>query len=142
MRKAEFLEKRESWKYRRGDLYFVTLNPRRGSEQGGYRPVLVIQNNVGNATSTTLIVAPLTSRVRKRNDLPTHYFVKWAYGLPKPSLVLLEQMRTIDKERVKYYMGRLLDEDMKNIDSFIRTSLGLYLTRPEGLESMGGNEHV
>lgn len=135
MKKAEYIENRETWAYRRGDLYFVTLNPRRGSEQGGCRPVLVVQNNAGNNCSTTLIVAPLTSRVKKKNDLPTHYYLKWAYGLPRPSQVLLEQMRTIDKVRVKYYMGHLLETDMKNIDDIIRTSLGLYLTRPDGGES-------
>ena len=135
MRKAEFLKNRETWVYKRGDLYFVTLNPYRGSEQGGCRPVLVVQNKAGNYHATTLIVAPLTSRVLKKNDLPTHYYLQWAYGLPHPSLVLLEQMRTIDKVRVKYYMGHVLKSDMKNIDDMIRTSLGLYLTRDNNGES-------
>ena len=131
LRKAEFIQNRETWAYKRGDLYYVTLNPFRGSEQGGCRPVLVVQNNAGNNCSSTLIVAPLTSKVYKKDDLPTHYLLKWAYGLPHSSMVLLEQLRTIDKVRVKYYMGFLLDEDMNNIDNVIRTSLGLYLTKPD-----------
>ena len=129
MKDERFFRNREAWQYRRGDLYFATLNPFRGSEQGGKRPVLVVQNDVGNAYSTTLIIAPLTSRVYKKDDLPTHYLVKWAPGLPHPSLVLLEQLRTIDKVRIIAPMGRLLKSDMDNIDNMLRSSLGLYLTR-------------
>ena len=129
MKNPNFFKNRDTWLYRRGDIYFVTLNPRRGSEQGGWRPVLVVQNDVGNHFSTTLVIAPMTSRIYKKDDMPTHYRVERAKGLRKPSLVLLEQIRTIDKERIKYYMGCLDKTDMDNIDNMIRTSLGLYLTR-------------
>ena len=142
MKNPKFFENRESWPYRRGDIYFATLNPRRGSEQGGHRPVLVIQNDVGNFFSTTLVIAPMTSQMNKKDDLPTHYRVEKAVGLRKPSMVLLEQLRTIDKERIKYYMGHLQKEDMKNIDNMIRTSLGLYLTRQQAERKNGGEQHV
>lgn len=130
MKKDRFFKERDTWSYRRGDIYFASLNPFRGSEQGGKRPVLVVQNDIGNAYSTTLIIAPMTSRVYKKDNLPTHYLVRRAPGLPKPSLVLLEQLRTIDKVRIISYMGHLRKEDMDKIDNMIRSSLGLYLTRP------------
>ena len=104
--------------------------------------MLLIQNDVGNFFSTTLVIAPMTSQVNKKDDLPTHYRVEKAVGLRKPSMVLLEQLRTIDKERIKYYMGHLQKEDMKNIDNMIRTSLGLYLTRQQAERTSGGNENV
>ena len=79
LRKAEFIQNRETWAYKRGDLYYVTLNPFRGSEQGGCRPVLVVQNNAGNNCSSTLIVAPLTSKIYKKDKYtdssPLEYFM-------------------------------------------------------------------
>ena len=131
MKKDRFFKERDTWLYRRGDIYFASLNPFRGSEQGGKRPVLVVQNDIGNVYSTTLIIAPMTSRVYKKDNLPTHYLVRRAPGLPKPSLVLLEQLRTIDKVRIISYMGHLRKEDMDKIDNMIRSSLGLYLTSPQ-----------
>ena len=126
--KRRYLENRDVWIYKRGDIYYATLNPYRGSEQGGHRPVLVVQNDIGNLHSPTLIIAPMTSRLYKKN-LPTHYLVKRARGLMQPSLVLLEQIRTIDKSRVIGYMGKLEKGDLDKIDTMIRTSLGMYLTK-------------
>ena len=88
----------------KGDIYFADLSPVVGSEQGGVRPVLVIQNNVGNKFSPTVIVAAITSRMDKHN-LPTHVLIEQSrYGLQKDSMILLEQVRTIDKSRLRDYM--------------------------------------
>ena len=135
--KRRYPEHRDIWFYKRGDIYYATLNPYRGSEQGGHRPVLVVQNDVGNLHSPTLIIAPMTSRVYKKDRLPTHYLVKHARGLKYPSLVLLEQIRTIDKSRVIGYMGKLDTDDMAKIDAMIRTSLGMYLTSGKDLDDAG-----
>lgn len=124
---------KEKWIYRRGDIYFANLNPFIGSEQGGKRPVLVLQNNDGNFFSSTLIVAPMTTRVYKKQDLPTHYILEKAKGLSYPSIVLLEQIRTIDKRRVIAYMGKVSKEQMSEIDDYIRTSLDLWI--PETVEA-------
>lgn len=122
---------RDDWVYRRGDIYYANLNPYRGSEQGGERPVLVLQNNSGNFYSTTLIVAPLTSRVQKKRELPTHYILEKVSGLKYPSVVQLEQIRTIDKCRVRSYVGKIRPEDMREIDDRIRTSLDLWIPETE-----------
>ena len=135
-----FLQERENWYYKRGHIYFATLNPFRGSEQGGKRPVLVVQNDVGNYFASTLIVAPMTTKVYKKDDLPTHYLVKEVYGLREPSLVLLEQLRTIDKSRIIGYVGKLDKSDMDKIDTMIRTSLGMYLTRQRAEEKENGGD--
>ena len=91
---------KEDWIYKRGDLYYANLNPYFGSEQGGTRPVLVLQNNVGNFFCPTLIVAPLTSKWIKKKELPTHYALESVPELGLKSVVLLEQIKTIDKRRV------------------------------------------
>ena len=96
----------KDWVYRRGDIYYVDLNPVIGSEQGGSRPVVVIQNNSGNRHAPTLIVAMITSKTSKNGQLPTHYLLKENPALDEPSVVLLEQLRTIDKRRVREYLGR------------------------------------
>ena len=87
------------WVYHRGDIYIANLNPYTGAEQGGIRPVVVLQNNIGNLHSPTLIVAAMTKEI-KRTDLPTHVYIRPAGNLKKPSIVVLEQIRTIDKSRV------------------------------------------
>ena len=87
------------WVYRRGDIYLANLNPFKGSEQGGTRPVLVLQNNDGNFFCPTLIVAPITTKLKKLN-LPTHCYFEEVRGLPEPSMVSLEQIKTIDKCRI------------------------------------------
>lgn len=107
---------KEDWIYKRGDLYYANLNPYFGSEQGGTRPVLVLQNNVGNFFCPTLIVAPLTSKWIKKKELPTHYALESVPELGLKSVVLLEQIKTIDKRRVLSYIGRVSREEMRAID--------------------------
>ena len=123
---------KKNWVYRRGDIYFANLNPFVGSEQGGKRPVLVLQNNDGNFFSPTLIIAPMTTKVYKKQELPTHYVLKKAGTLNHPSIVLLEQIRTIDKCRILSYQGKVSKEQMREIDDYIRTSLDLWI--PETVE--------
>ena len=109
---------------RRGDIFFADLNPVRGSEQGGLRPVLVIQNNIGNRHSPTVIIAPITSKLKK-NALPTHVGLPKDIGLPAKSMVLLEQVRTIDKSRLSNYIAALDDEIMDYVDGALGISLAL-----------------
>ena len=123
---------KKNWVYRRGDIYYADLNPFIGSEQGGKRPVLVLQNNDGNFFSPTLIIAPMTTKVYKKQELPTHYVLKKAGTLKHPSIVLLEQIRTIDKCRILSYQGKVSKEQMREIDDYIRTSLDLWI--PETVE--------
>lgn len=110
---------------RRGDIYFADLSPVVGSEQGGVRPVLIVQNDVGNKHSPTVICAAITSQMNKAK-LPTHIALSSAeYALPKDSVILLEQIRTIDKRRLREHMGRLDEQVMDKIDSAIAVSFGL-----------------
>ena len=111
--------------YLRGDLYYADLGKGIGSEQKGYRPVLIIQNNVGNKHSPTVIIAAITSRVGVKAKLPTHYFVNTESGLEAPSIVLLEQIRTIDKKRLDSYIGHLSDNHIDGIDKALAVSVGL-----------------
>lgn len=111
--------------YLRGDMYYADLGRGIGSEQKGYRPVLIIQNDVGNKHSPTVIIAAITSRVGVKAKLPTHYFVNTESGLEAPSIVLLEQIRTIDKKRLDSYIGHLSNLHMKNIDIALCISLGV-----------------
>ena len=112
------------WVYHRGDIYIANLNPYTGAEQGGIRPVVVLQNNLGNRYSPTLIVAAMTKEI-KRTDLPTHVYIRRAGDLKKPSIIVLEQIRTIDKSRVHRFIGRLSPMQMNLVDRVIRKSLGL-----------------
>ncbi|MGC4019947.1 MAG: type II toxin-antitoxin system PemK/MazF family toxin [Muricomes sp.] len=107
----------------RGDIYHADLSPVYGSEQGGYRPVLIIQNNRGNQYSPTVIVAAITSKTKTK--LPTHVKLGDIVGLEKNSVVLLEQLRTIDKKRLKKYVGTLDSVHMKKINVALRTSTGI-----------------
>lgn len=110
---------------KRGDLYYTDLSPVVGSEQGGVRPVLIIQNNVGNKYSPTVVIAAITSKKHK-NKLPTHVELgSLVDGLPKNSIVLLEQIRTIDKSRLGNKIGSVSDHVMRKIDDSIAVSLGL-----------------
>ena len=93
--------------YHRGDMYYADLGRGIGSEQEGYRPVLIIQNDTGNKHSPTVIVAAISSKVDAKAKLPTHYLLKAENGLELPSLVLMEQLRTIDKRRLETYIGHL-----------------------------------
>jgi mRNA interferase MazF len=111
--------------YRRGDIYLANLDPFFGSEQGGTRPVLVLQNNTGNIFCPTLIVAPLTSRFWKKKSQPTHCQLENVDGLGGPSTVLLEQIKTIDKRRVQKYIGKLHRSQMREVEDAMEISLGL-----------------
>ncbi|MBR7116231.1 MAG: type II toxin-antitoxin system PemK/MazF family toxin [Clostridia bacterium] len=116
---------------KRGDIYYADLSPVIGSEQGGLRPVLIVQNDVGNKHSPTVIAAAITSRLGK-TKLPTHIDVTGVgVGLAKDSVILLEQIRTIDKQRLKEKMGHLDEDTMKNVNSAIEISFGLGAGTPE-----------
>ena len=119
---------RHDWIYKRGDVYWADLNPFFGSEQGGTRPVLVLQNDAGNFFSPTLIVAPMSSQVDKRTDLPTHIVLEQVRGLDGPSLIMLEQLKTIDKRRVRSYAGKLTKEQMAEVEAALTGTLGIYIT--------------
>ena len=110
---------------KKGDLYFADLSPVVGSEQGGVRPVLVVQNDVGNKYSPTIIVAAVTSQPSKAK-LPPHVELTASQGgLSKNSVVLLEQLRTIDKQRLKERIGSLSDSQMPVVDAALGVSLGI-----------------
>ena len=110
---------------KRGEVYFADLSPVKGSEQGGQRPVLIIQNNMGNKHSPTVIVAAITAKIAKAK-LPTHVEVEASkVGLIKDSVILMEQVRTIDKLRLIQKLGQLGDADMKAVDRALKISLGL-----------------
>lgn len=109
----------------RGEMYFADLNPVVGSEQGGYRPVLIIQNNTGNLYSPTVIVAAISGKTGAKPNLPTHHKVRAYAGLNEESLVLLEQIRTLDKKRLQEYIGQLEQADMEQIDHCLAVSLAL-----------------
>ncbi len=110
---------------KRGDIYYADLSPVIGSEQGGTRPVLIIQNDIGNKFSPTVIAAAITSKTDK-SKLPTHIDVyAEKYGLAKDSVILLEQIRTIDKKRLKEKMGHLDDDLMNRVNNAITVSFGL-----------------
>ena len=110
---------------KRGDIYYADLSPVVGSEQGGIRPVLVLQNDIGNKYSPTVIVAAITSQINK-SKLPTHLSIKAdQFGIAKDSVILLEQIRTIDKRRLREHMGHLNEKQMSMVDSAIAVSFGL-----------------
>ena len=109
---------------RRGDIYYADLSPVVGSEQGGTRPVLIIQNDIGNRYSPTVIAAAITSRTDKAK-LPTHIEVGPDSGLAKSSVILCEQIRTLDKKRLKDRMGHLGEDTMLLVNEAISVSFGL-----------------
>lgn len=110
---------------KRGDIFYADLSPVIGSEQGGVRPVLIVQNDVGNKYSPTVIAAAITSQINKAK-LPTHIEISSQdYGLQKDSVILLEQIRTIDKKRLKEKIGHLDDELMDRVNEAISISFGL-----------------
>ena len=110
---------------KRGDIYYADLNPVVGSEQGGTRPVLVISNDIGNKHSPTVIIAAITSRVHTKAKLPTHTAIKDFEGLNKDSIILLEQIRTIDKKRLREHIGMLDSQQILTADNALLISLGL-----------------
>lgn len=112
-------------KVKRGDIYYADLSPVVGSEQGGIRPVLIVQNDVGNRYSPTVIAAAITSQVNKAK-MPTHISLgARSFGLTKDSVVLMEQIRTLDKKRLREHMGRVDEQVMRRVDNAIAVSFGL-----------------
>lgn len=110
---------------KRGEIYFAQLNPVVGSEQGGIRPVLVVQNDIGNQYSPTTIILAITSQINKAK-LPTHVEIDAVtYGLERDSVILAEQIRTIDKTRLKQRIAVLKDETMLKVDEALLVSMGL-----------------
>lgn len=110
-------------KFMRGEIYYADLDPVIGSEQGGLRPVLILQNNVGNMYSPTVVIVPITSRMTK-NELPTHVKISTEV-LEKNSIALLEQIRTIDKIRLDAYIGKVPSKEMKMIENAFLISVGI-----------------
>ena len=111
---------------KRGDIFYADLSPVVGREQGGVRPVLIVQNDTGNRHSPTVIAAAITSQTGKAR-LPTHIsLAAMSCGLPKDSVVLLEQIRTLDKRRLREHMGRVDETMMKQVDTAIAVSFGLH----------------
>lgn len=110
---------------KRGEIYYADLSPVVGSEQGGVRPVLIVQNDIGNKHSPTVIAAAITSQ-KEKNKLPTHIPLSAAScGLAKDSVVLLEQVRTLDKRRLKERMGELDSDSMSQVNNALSVSFGL-----------------
>lgn len=109
----------------RGQIYYADLETTIGSEQGGVRPVLIVQNNMGNKYSPTTIIVAMTSRVYTKHNLPTHHFISSSVGLKHNSIVLLEQIRTIDKARLRDYIGEITHDDMQQIERKLIVSLGI-----------------
>ncbi|OUN72029.1 toxin MazF [Faecalibacterium sp. An58] len=118
----------KNWRYIRGDIYYANMEPHVGSEQGGERPVVVLQNDMGNKHSSTLIIATLTSKVDKKLNLPTHVLLEQNPGLKVPSIVQLEQIFTIDKRRVQRFAGQTSSEEMERIETALKISLGMNLS--------------
>ena len=111
--------------FRRGEIYFADLDPHYGSEQGGKRPVIVIQNNTGNKFAPTVIVATVTSKVSKKPNQPTHVLIDRNPAFSRPSMVLLEQIFTIDKERIQRLLGQTTPDEMYQINEALMNSLDL-----------------
>ena len=104
---------KENWVYCRGDIYCAKLDPVVGSEQGGIRPVIVIQNDTGNKHAPTLIVATVTTRIHKKANMPTHFVIYDNPAFKEASVVQLEQIRTIDKSRIDNYLGKVTPREMR-----------------------------
>lgn len=108
---------------KRGDVFYAELEPIIGSEQGGVRPVLVVQNNVGNKYSPTIVVLPISSA--KKSEMPTHIRICGSKMLPKNSVILAEQIRTIDRNRLQKYIGSVDWEIMKKVEIAMKISIGV-----------------
>ena len=109
----------------RGAMYYATLEEGSGSEQCGTRPVLIIQNDVGNKYSGTVIIAAITSKLKRNYKLPTHYRIQAQFGLSKVSYIMLEQIQTIDKARLTDYIGTLNGKAMRKVNHALAISVGL-----------------
>lgn len=116
---------KENWVYCRGDIYCAKLDPVVGSEQGGIRPVIVIQNDTGNKHAPTLIVATVTTRSHKKANMPTHFVIYDNPAFKEASVVQLEQIRTIDKSRIDNYLGKVTPREMVAIEKALSVSLAM-----------------
>lgn len=112
-------------KIKRGDIYYANLNLVVGSEQGGMRPVLIISNDIGKKHSPTVIIAVITSRAHTKAKIPTHILVKDSESLDKDSIILLEQIRTVDKQRLQDYVGTIPELSMARVDKALAISISL-----------------
>lgn len=130
---------KSGWVFRRGDLYLANLGNPEGSRQGGVRPIVVLQNDVGNYYAPTLTLAPLTSKTEKKKQQPTHYLLRKAKGLQRPSTVLAEQLGTFDKTCIIRYLGRVSGGQMRGIDEAVKVQLGYYI--PERYSRDGHFHH-
>lgn len=116
---------KENWVYCRGDIYCANLDPVVGSEQGGIRPVIVIQNDTGNKHAPTLIVATITTKIHKKANMPTHFVIYDNPAFKEASVVQLEQIRTIDKSRIDNYLGKVTPREMVAIEKALSVSLAM-----------------
>ena len=119
--------------YLRGEIYYADLDPVVGSEQMGIRPVLILQNNVGNHFARTVIVAPITSRIHTKSKIPTHSNIGMIGRMKYPSVVMLEQLRTLDKRRIGYYIGKLPEEKMQDVTRALCVSLAIRQNTAKGM---------
>lgn len=119
--------------YLRGDMYYADLGKGVGSEQEGYRPVVIIQNDMGNRHSPTVIIAAISSKVGVKAKLPTHYFINAEDGLELPSIILLEQLRTVDKRRLDKYIGHLKKKHIDGMNHALAISIDLIQKTPQSL---------
>ena len=120
--------------YFRGEMYYADLGTGVGSEQNGYRPVVVIQNDVGNKYSPTTIVAAISAQIKTKAKLPTHFHVSPTCGLAQPSVIMLEQIRTIDKTRLDKYIGKLSQSEITGLNHALVISVGLMPVRFSGIK--------
>ena len=118
---------KEGWIYRRGDLYLADLGEADGSKQCGVRPVVLLQNDRANYHAPTVTIAPLTTKIKKKAQQPTHYLLKKASGLAASSMVLAEQMATLDKKHIIRYLGKVSPAQMRGIDEAVKVHLGYYI---------------
>ena len=131
LRNYREMRENNNMEIKRGDLFYAALDETYvGSEQTGVRPVVILQNNIGNEYSPTVIVAPITSKVNSKSIIPTHVYIKgYKNRLKQNSLVLTEQIRAIDKQRLKYYIGALDIGELRKVDKALIISLGIDLAK-------------
>ena len=119
--------------YTRGDIYYANLGDCIGSEQSGYRPVVIVQNDVGNLHSPTVIVASISSKVDARAKLPSHHYLGTSCGLELPSVVLTEQLRTLDKQCLGKHVGALNQAHLRSVNHALAISIGLIEPKPKAM---------
>ena len=136
LRNYREMRENNNMEIKRGDLFYAALDETYvGSEQTGVRPVVILQNNIGNEYSPTVIVAPITSKVNSKSIIPTHVYIKgYKNRLKQNSLILTEQIRAIDKQRLRYYIGALDSGELRKVDKALIISLGIDLKHTGNLE--------